>query len=145
MNYLDTSALVKRFVAEAGSERVAGLMVRGGLVATATIAYAEVFAALARRHREGALSRAAYATVQRRFAREWDAYVRVDLVEAVLRRARDLVHRHPLRAYDAVHLGTALDLQEALGEPVTLIAADSRLLDAASSEHLAVINPEMPA
>ena len=40
------------------------------------------------------------------------------------RRARNLVRRHPLRAYDAVHLATALDLQAAAGEPVTFVAAD---------------------
>ena len=142
MNYLDTSALVKRFVAETGSERVARLILHDGPVATATIAYAEVFAALARRYREGALSAAAHSGVRRRFEREWQAYVRVALGDGVLHRARDLVRRYPLRGYDAVHLATALDLRETLGEPVTLVAADRGLLAAAQGERLAVINPE---
>ncbi len=142
MTYLDTSALVKRYVAEAGSDRVAALIETGAPAATAKVAYAEVFAALARRHREGALSRRAYGTVQRRFEREWTAYVRVELHDAVLKRARDLVRRHPLRAYDAVHLATALDLQEAAGEAVTFVVADEQLLDAAVRERLAVMNPE---
>ena len=57
MTYLDTSALVKRFVAEKGSQRVTRLILVQGPVATATIAHAEVYAAFARRYRERALSR----------------------------------------------------------------------------------------
>lgn len=143
MNYLDASALVKRYVKEDGSERVTAMVLREGPVATATIAYAEVFAAFARRHREGGISPRRYATLQRNFAREWPAHIRVALRDDVLVRARDLVRRHPLRAYDAVHLATALDLQVALGEPVTFVAADGRLLDAAARERLGVMNPEV--
>ena len=142
MNYLDTSALVKRFVEEKGSERVAAIVLRGGPVATAKIAYAEVFAAFARRHREGAISQGRYARVRRNFAREWGAYVRIDLHHDVLTRARDLIRRHPLRAYDAVHLATALDLQAALGESVVFVAADGSLLQAAEHERLDIVDPE---
>lgn len=142
MNYLDTSALVKRFVTEKGSDRVARMVLTGGPVATSKIAYAEVFAAFARRHRERALSRRAYAAALRNFRREWDAYIRVDLGDDVLRRVRNLVRRHPLRAYDAVHLATALDLQAAVGEPMIFVAADGPLLDAATREHLRIVDPE---
>ena len=51
MTYLDTSALVKLFVEERGSGAVATLVNRVEAVATAKIAYAEVHAGLARRHR----------------------------------------------------------------------------------------------
>ena len=40
MIYLDTSALVKRFVAELGSREVQTLMTTSGPMASATIAYA---------------------------------------------------------------------------------------------------------
>lgn len=143
MNYLDTSALVKRFVEEKGSQRVAQMILNEGPVATAKIAYAEVFAALARRHRERGLSRRGYAVALRNFRREWEAYIRVDLRDDVLRRARHLVRRHPLRAYDAVHLATALDLQGSVGDRVTFVAADGPLLEAAMRERLQVVDPEM--
>lgn len=144
MTYLDTSALVKRFVEERGSPRVAALILEEGLIATATIAYAEAFAAFARRYRERALSRRGYAAALRSFRREWDAYIRVGLRDDVLRRVRPLVRRHPLRAYDAVHLATALDLQAAVGDPVTFVAADGPLLEAATRERLRVLDPEAP-
>ena len=54
-----------------------------------------------------------------------------------------LVHRHALRAYDAVQLAACLFLLR-LGarDDLTFISADRRLLTAARSEGLAVLNPE---
>lgn len=77
MNYLDTSALIKRFVSERGSPLVHVIVAQRGPVATAKIAYAEVYAGLTRKHREGHLSRSQYVLACWQFAREWEAYVRV--------------------------------------------------------------------
>ena len=49
MNYLDTSALIKRFVEETGSPLIQTLVTHSTPVATAKIAYAEVYAGLTRR------------------------------------------------------------------------------------------------
>jgi hypothetical protein len=56
--------------------------------------------------------------------------------------ARALIQRHTLRAFDAIHLASALGLQAAANEPVTFMASDERLLRAATGERLATINPE---
>ena len=51
MIYLDTSALIKRFVNEKGSPLVQSIVQGKGPVATAKIAYAEIFAGLTRKLR----------------------------------------------------------------------------------------------
>ena len=51
MIYLDTSALVKRFVAASGSDRVGRLTVEEASVATAKIAYPEIYSGLTRKRR----------------------------------------------------------------------------------------------
>ena len=142
MNYLDTSALIKRFVVEKGSPLVRALVIRRGPVATAKIAYAEVYAGLTRKRREGHLSDNAYALACRQFEGDWQAYLRVDLLDEVLLLARDLIRRHPLRGFDAIHLASALSLKRALGEEITFAAADARLLQAAAGEHLRPLNVE---
>lgn len=142
MTYLDTSALVKRFVDEPGSERVTRLILREGPVAIATVAYAELFAALARKRREGALSDRVYTQLRRAVDRDWEGHLRIDLRDEVLRRARDLVRRYSLRAYDAVLLASALELKAWLEEPVTFVAADPRLLEAARRQRLDTLDPE---
>lgn len=142
MNYLDTSALVKRFVVEKGSPLVHVIVSQRGPVATAKIAYAEVYAGLARKHREGHLSRSQYTLACRQFEQEWEAYIRVALSDEVLRVSRDLIQRHPLRGFDAIHLASALTLGDALGEDITFFAADDRLLRAAEAEGLEALNVE---
>ena len=142
MNYLDTSALIKRFVAEKGSPLIRTLVVQEGSVATAKIAYAEVYAGLTRRHREGHLSDGLYALSCMQFESDWRAYIRVDLRDEILLLARDLIRRHPLRGFDAIHLASALSLKRALGEEITFAAADDRLLRAAKAERLRALNVE---
>ncbi len=142
MTYLDTSALVKRFVSEAGSREVQGLLTGGEPIASATIAYVEMYSGLTRRHREGVISQLQYRLVCRRFERDWLAFVKVELGAEILSSARSLIQRHGLRAFDAIHLASALGLQAAANEPVTFVAADQRLLRAAAGERLATVNPE---
>jgi predicted nucleic acid-binding protein len=140
--YLDTSALVKRFVSEPGSRQVQSLLTRTEPIASATIAYPELYSGLTRRHREGVLSPLQYRLACRRFERDWMALVRVELGADILRLARSLIQRHTLRAFDAIHLASALGLQQAANEPVTFVAADQRLLRAAAAERLATVDPE---
>jgi len=142
MNYLDTSALIKRFVVEKGSPLVCTIVSQKGPVATAKIAYPEVYAGLARKRRNGHLPESRYALARRQFEREWKAYIRVDLWDEILLLARDLIQRHPLRGFDAIHLASALSLRSALGEDMTFAAADERLLRAAAAEGLEVLNVE---
>jgi hypothetical protein len=56
--------------------------------------------------------------------------------------ARDLIQRHPLKGFDAIHLASALSLKSALGEEMTFAAADERLLQAAEGAGLRPLNVE---
>jgi len=140
MIYLDTSALVKRFVAEAGSDRVGRLIVEEASVATAKIAYPEIYSSLTRKWREKDLSKSDYELACRQFELDWEAYIRVDLHDEILSISRDLIQRYPLRGFDAVHLASAVYLEKALGEPVSFVAADKRLLEAAHQESLLTVD-----
>jgi hypothetical protein len=115
---------------------------RAGTVATAKIAYAEIFAGLTRKLREGNLAKTQYVLACRQFDRDWHAYIRVELGDDLLLLARDLIQRHPLRGFDAVHLASALTLKTSLGEEITFAAADGRLLKAVEAEDLKPLNVE---
>ena len=104
--------------------------------ATATIAYTEIFSALRRHVRETVLRESQYDEVARRFLREWPAYVRVNLDERILECTRALLERYPLRTLDAIHLASAIKMQDHLDEPSVFISADTQLLRAATAEHL---------
>jgi uncharacterized protein len=70
-------------------------------------------------------------------------FVELDL--NVVGLARDLLDRHPLRAYDAVQLASALRASRALQAThlpsLLFLSADDRLTAAATHEGLATDNP----
>jgi uncharacterized protein len=142
MNYFDTSALLKRFTVEKGTPLVQKLLSTDRNSATATITYAEVYGALSRKSREKQLTTTQYHLACRQFEEDWSGYVRMELRENVLRTARRLIQKYPLRGFDAIHLASALTLKADLDEEMVFIASDDRLLHAAKSESLPVINPE---
>jgi hypothetical protein len=146
--YADSSVLVKRHVTELGSTWVEALFktVPGRQIATSRLSTVEVVSALNRRHREGSVSHADYLQLRDDFlALCGRSYRIIPLTNALLNRTRALLERHPLRAYDALHLASALTANDqALAAELpalTFLAADNRLLAAAQAEGLATDNP----
>jgi len=140
--YFDTSALIKNFILEQGSKVVQDLVRNSSPVATASIAYAEVYSGLTRKRRERLLTVTQHVTVCRQFEEHWASYIHVELAPEVLILAKDLIQRHPLRAFDAIHLASALVLQKGIDQALQFAAGDARLLQAATSENLISLNVE---
>jgi uncharacterized protein len=134
IHYLDTSALVKRYVTEPGSTSVRALF-RGKDVATSRVAYAEIAATTARLARENALTDTARDAILNRLDSDFAAITIVEVRAALVRRVSSLVIRRPLRGYDAVHLASALALRDR-GVAATFWAADAVLVEAARAEGL---------
>ena len=135
--YLDTSALVKLYVEEAGSREVAARVEQATMVATSRVAYPEARAALARRHREKAFAAAALRRAVAALDRDLGAYVVVELNDRLARLAGALAERRALRGFDAIHLASALEFAQLSGATPWFYAFDARLTDAAIAEGLA--------
>ena len=150
--YLDTSALIKYYVPEPGTgwvQRILDERNRDGewthWIAISQLTRVEIAAAVERRYRAGELSDRQRQAVLAGFARGCrERFEQIAVEERIIHRAAALVSRHPLRAYDAVQLASALVLAEALrpyGRPApTFVSADARLCEAARREGLEVIN-----
>ena len=146
--FLDSSALVKRYVTEAGTSWVQSITTpqAHNALLVARIAWVEVLAALARRQREGNLASASVARTIETFRYDLDTqYQVVELDRQLAEAAGQLVCRHPLRAYDAVQLAAALRVHafsmRARSTPLTFLSADERLLAIAQTEGLLTVNP----
>ena len=145
--YLDTSALLKKYVHETGSIWLQAVLAAPGTLTTTThLVMAEIISALNRRVREGNVTAADYVRLAERFRDDCRVtYQLIAVNNAILHNAGDLLERHPLRAYDAIHLATALTINRrlltsgALG--LVFLSADDRLLQVAVAEGLAVDNP----
>jgi uncharacterized protein len=146
--FLDSSALIKRYVVEMGSPWIKTLTdsATGNSLLLVRITWVEVLSAFARRQREGGITAAEVAALIQTFRSEFNSRYRVIEVDEVLvERAGELIVQYPLRAYDAVQLASALRVQSLLTSmPETqliFVSADNRLLDIAQLAGLAIDNP----
>jgi predicted nucleic acid-binding protein len=146
--FLDTSALVKRYVAETGTDWITGLtdLPAANICWKSSITPIELLAALYLRVRTGNLTLAEAGGAEQKFRQELTTHFQViALLPAVINRAMELVRIHPLRAYDAVQLATALYLNSqhtSLGlSSIVMISADHHLNQAAVAEGLIIDNP----
>lgn len=134
--YLDSSVLVKRFVREQGSPRVREMMRGERHLATSALAAVEVRSAVARLEREGRVEDAAVRRLLARLERTLPTMTIIEPRGRTLELAGELVARRPLRAYDAVHLASALRLALESRSAVMFACADAALRDAAAAEGL---------
>src|SRR6266851_5473402 len=105
--YVDTSALVKRYVGEVGTRWVRRALARPvrQRIYTALLAQTEVLSALQRKVREGALSAPEAQRLARRVQRHCaHRYRLVTITPARVTQVNALVPAHPLRASDALYL-----------------------------------------
>lgn len=147
--YLDTSALVKRYVDEQGSTWTRAICDPTGnaVLVTSLLLVAELTSALNRRVREGTILTHDYEGLRDAFRRDCiHDYQILPISNAVVGLACELLERHRLRASDALHLATALTVHRLftdLGLPgPVFVGADARLLDAAQTEGLDTKNPD---
>jgi uncharacterized protein len=109
----DSSAIVKRYVQEIGTAWVQGLahLRAGHLIYLARITGVEVCAAIIRRVRLGTVVPPAAAASLARFRLDLsEEYLVVEITAPLFTDAMRLVEAHGLRAYDAVQLAAALEL-----------------------------------
>lgn len=140
--FLDTSALIKLYIAEDGSQ---ALKERVGdeVLAVSQLTYGETFATFARRFRENLLSAEEHQELGEVFANDWEAFLKIPFSDDVLLHVPELCRRHPLRGADAMQLACALMLRQEQLE-ILFATSDQRLLAAARGEGLAVFDPENP-
>ena len=146
--FVDSSALVKRYVPETGSNWIRALSAPnpGDSLIIARITWVEVRSALARREREGSLTPTDRTLIIQRFRSDLNTqYQVIELDSALAETAGQLVNQYPLRAYDAVQLASVLRIQPAFAttESTQLIflTADDRLSAIANALGLLTDNP----
>lgn len=139
--YLDTSALVKRYIRETGSDELRRWLSEADLAAVSLIAYPEANAAFARAVRAKAVSQRTGEKAVSLLAAHWPRYMKLPVSERINSRAAELAWSLGLRGYDAVHLASAERWQTSLGRPIVLVT-DDRQLAAAGRQLSFCVQPE---
>ncbi|GAB4494399.1 MAG: type II toxin-antitoxin system VapC family toxin [Anaerolineales bacterium] len=148
--YLDTSALVKLFVTEQGSQWMETLVLAKdpqntplNLLVFSQAAIVELGSALSRKVRAAKISsqmrRELLDDFRRRLLQE---FLPLEINAEILWKAAELTETRALRSYDAIHLATALAFVQNTDLPaLTFVSADENLLQACRNENLPTFNP----
>jgi uncharacterized protein len=131
MLYLDASALVKRYVAEKGSEALIEAMGTAEGWAICRVGYVETARAIGLAAGKGAV---------RRLVADWPSFEVVEVDAALAEHAAELTFAEELRSLDAMHLAAALLIAS---DQLTLATWDVRLHRAAHRRGLAVFPAEL--
>lgn len=148
--YADSSALVKRHVAEIGTLWIQKEFspASKNKIVTAKLSVIEVLSVLNRRRRENSLTANDYAQISTEFLEAVETeYQILELTDAVLLETKRLLEIYPLRAGDAIQLASALlsnnGLLSANFSALVFLASDVRLLSAAKDEGLQTDDPQI--
>lgn len=146
--FFDTSALVKRYAREVGTTWVISHFKASvnNRIYVARVTSVEVISAITRRARGGSISSTDASKAIARFHRLFKSKLRkIEITHLLIEQAAMLAEKHALRAYDAIQLAAALEIQQqriaAKNSLLTLISADDALNAAALAEGLIVDNP----
>lgn len=142
--YFDTSALVKLYLVEQGSDVVLDLVLERIVdrLAILDLALVEFRSMVRRRERARELS----SSQGKRIIELVETHASSTyLVQATTREiqdeARRLLDTRPLRTLDALQLAGCLSISSSVSLPITFVCADTRLCEAASLEGIDTINP----
>ncbi len=141
MIYLDSSALVKRYVDEPGSDAVDRLLAEHRYAATSRLAYPEVLSALRRKHAARDFPTRVLTRLIAAFESDWGKLFVLEFEEELLPAVKHAILNHGVKGADAVHLASATWLRSVLKEDVVFACADAKLLAAAKAERLIPFEP----
>jgi predicted nucleic acid-binding protein len=146
--YLETSALVKLYVFEPGTEHLVSLAASsaGHRFAILALAQVEFRSAIRRQERGGEISKSEADTLIESFRQHSEGrFVIQPFTDSLLDVALALIDGYPLRGFDAMQLAGYLMLRSISGveEPI-FVCADKALLSAARNEGCPVLDPNLP-
>ncbi len=130
--FCDTSALLKLYITEAGSEAVKTKMIEAEAISVCRIAWAEAYAALARRVREVPEDAAVIEQAKAALARDWPSFIVMEVTQPLMERAGDYADTFALRGYVSVQLAAAFEAGRVAESPICFACFDTRLNKAAT-------------
>ena len=145
--YLDTSAIVKLYVDEPGTEVMDRLFDGIGSddrFYTSWLSILELTSVILRLAKGGRLTPEAADPILARFRNDIEETIQLwPLDDSVLSAALAGVEQHTLRSGDAIHLATAAFIFRLAAESETvLVSSDRELLEAATQSGMGVLNPQ---
>ena len=139
--FFDTSALVKRYHGETGSDNVDRIFdQKDRAIVISNITITEMISAFKRKENAGEIGfETMELLVSKFFADILAEFVVLELTDEHIKESIRLVTERNLRTLDALQLGTALEIK---GVGCIFVSADKNLCETAKHEGMQIMNPE---
>jgi len=134
--YLDSSALIKKYFEEIGSEHIAQIWNESEYIAISQVGYSEILGTIHKKQKMDRFSDKVKNQINKTFLEDWDSFIKVN-ADSKLNLELIRIHtKYLLRGFDAIHLATAKILSKQFEKDLQFLTADTNLQNAAEKEKL---------
>jgi len=137
--YFDTSVFVKLYDKREDAAEDLTSIFHNHKAVSSVLLYPEVISAMNRKRREGDLTEGGFELTLSGFKRDYELVYKVQLSPDVLNMTERVLYKYPLRAFDGIHLSSALLFTDIIDDKIRFFSADKRLLNAAKAEGLLIL------
>ncbi len=127
--FLDTSALIKKYVAEPGSHRLEEYLEKVAEIVVAPIYWIELHSALQRRLHEKTLTHSQVTTIRQEAAKDLTFFSKVIWNESLEEKAVEMIKKYYFKALDSIQLAAGI-----LSQADLFFTSDQSLYKAAVQE-----------
>ncbi len=136
--YFDTSALIKKYIDEIGSDKVDNLMEQADNVFVSVITEIETFSTFKRLLIEKVISLNDYKILKEEFNTDYQYYNQINFDMDIANNAKMLIEKYQLKTFDSIQLGTALYVKDEIDY---FVVCDDKLINSGEKENIMIINP----
>lgn len=138
--FFDTSALIKKYIIENGTDRVDELLNKADLIYVSTITEIETYSAFKRLLIEKAINENDYKVLKNEFRIDYQYYTHVGFDEFISINSKLMIDKYQLKTLDSIQLGTALLLKNEID---FFVVCDDKIIKSGKKEGLKIINPNI--
>mgnify|MGYP001610633573 CR=1 FL=1 len=136
--YFDTSALIKKYISEVGSENVDKLLFSATKVYISSIGEIESVSAFRRLLLEKEISPNEYHSMKKEVIQDFLYFGVINISIDIKKLSIKVIDKYQLKSLDSIHLGTAISIKNEIDY---FVSCDKKLLNVAKKEGLKVVNP----
>lgn len=136
--FIDTSALIKRYVNEIGSDTIDSLLSKTDIIYVSIITEIESFSTLRRLLYDKQITKREFLQLSKEIEKDFQFFTIIDFDESVIFLAKSLIMKHGLKTLDSIQLSSAILIKDSIDY---FVCCDNRLVTAANKEKLKTINP----
>ena len=136
--YFDTSALVKRYIKEEGTEAVRDLFRKANIIVVAGITKVELASTLKRSLIEKRIEKPEFITVWERIQKDFVDFQAINFNEQVENKAIEIIEKYQIKAMDSIQIVSFLIVKK---EETQFVSCDTKMLNVIAAEKIKAINP----